>query len=589
MQEYDVVVAGGGMAGLCTALAAARAGVKTVLIHNRPVLGGNASSEVRVHICGATVHGKRKNARETGILEELLLENKRRNPQYSYSVWDTILWEKAYFQENLTLYLNTQIFKVMTEGDRITRIRALQMTTEKELEFAGKIFVDCTGDGLLAVQAGADTRMGREARSEYGESFAPEQADHCTMGNTLMFCANDTGAPCSFEKPEWAYDITEEQLAGRAHTAAGDEPAGVDSGYWWLELGGTQNVIADSEEIRDELLKTLYGIWDHIKNKPGHGAENYALDWIQFLPGKREGRRILGEHVLCQQEVADAVVFEDAVAYGGWPMDMHPPEGFRNEAYATEYLHLDKVYGIPYRCYYSRNIKNLMMAGRTISATHTAFGSVRVMGTCAVGGQAVGTAAAMAVKADCLPGQIGNSVKALQQRLLRDDCYIPGIRNEDGNDKARTARVCASSWQTGWEPDNVINGIARPEEGNANGWRSKSFAEGEPWIKLDFEETDVASVELKFDSDLAAELMITMSKVRQKMQPQGLPGSLVKSYTLLAYRQGRQVYRHKTENNGQRFVRHRFPEGIRADAIVLQVHSCYGEDAATVFEIRIYA
>lgn len=585
----DVVVAGGGMAGICTAIAAARGGARTVLIHNRPVLGGNASSEIRMHICGADCHAKRKNARETGIIEELLLENRRRNPQHSFSVLDTVLWEKVRFQENLDLYLNTQLLEAEVQGQEIETVLAYQMTTEKWLRFSARIFVDCTGDGYLAVQAGAKTRMGREASSEFGESFAPVKADAGTMGNTLMFCARDTGKKTAFTRPFWAYELSEEDLEGRGHSRISDDMGtyGIDSGYWWLELGGEQNVISDGEEIRDELLKYLYGIWDHIKNKGDHGADDYELEWVQFLPGKRESRRIEGDYILRQQDLENAEEFEDVVAYGGWPMDMHPPGGFRHEGNATDYLHLKKIYGIPYRCYCSRDISNLMMAGRNISATHMAFGSVRVMATCAVGGQAVGTAAAMAVERGCTPREIGDDIRTLQQRLLRDDCYLPGIRNEDENDLARSAEVTASSSEPGWEPANVINGIARSVSGENNGWRSSEPAEGQ-WIRLKFREEEIRKVILKFDSDLSSEIMISLSQVTRDSQTPGMPRCLVREYEISLGYQGKEVFTRLIKENGQRMRVHDIPAGIYADELTVRIRGTYGAGYASMYEVRIY-
>lgn len=587
--SYDVVVVGGGMAGICTAIAAARGGAHTALVHDRPVLGGNASSEIRMHICGADCHAKRKNARETGIIEEILLENRSRNPQHSFSVLDTVLWEKVKFQENLELYLNTHMLKADVQDGKIQSILANQMTTETWFCFQGKIFVDCTGDGLLAVQAGAKTRMGRESASEFGESDAPEQADKRTMGNTLMFCARDTGKKSVFKKPFWAYDLSEEDLKGRGHSRLEDAFGnyGVDSGYWWLELGGTKDVIKDGEEIRDELLKYLYGVWDHIKNKGDHGADCYELEWVQFLPGKRESRRIEGDYILKQQDLQEAVPFQDVVAYGGWPMDMHPPGGFLHDGGATEYLHLKDLYGIPYRCYCSKDISNLMMAGRNISVTHMAFGSVRVMATCAAGGQAVGTAAAMAIKRGCTPREIGNDIRALQQQLLKDDCYLPGVKNEDEYDIARKAQITASSYVQGWEPQSVVNGISRTTAEQNNGWKSQGDAEGQ-WIKLAFEETKVKEIMLKFDSDLSNEIMISLSQVTRNAQHPGLPDCLVKDYEICLSRKGKTVYTECVEENCQRFRKHVIPAGIQADEMTVQIGTTYGKAPATIYEVRMY-
>ncbi len=587
--HFDFVVVGGGMAGICTAIAAARHGAQTVLVHNRPVLGGNASSEIRMHICGATVHGQHDNVRETGIIEEILLENKKRNPQNSFSIFDTILWEKVRFQKNLTLLLNTQMTDVNTENGNLCSIDCFQLTSERRLRVMGRIFADCTGDGTLAAFAGAETRMGRESRSEFGESFAPEQADRGTMGSTLMFCANDTGAPCRFERPEWAYEYGPDELSNRQHSADGPEASGVDAGYWWIELGGLQDTIRDSEEIRDELLKTLYGIWDHIKNKGDHGAENYALDWVQFLPGKRESRRIVGDYMLKQQDLEQAVPFEDVVAYGGWPMDMHPPEGFFYQGGPTAYIHLNQVYAIPYRCYYSHNIGNLMMAGRNISATHTAFGSTRVMATSAVGGQAVGTAAAMALHLKCTPREIGNHMQQLQQQLLRDDCYLPGVPNQDPDDLARGAAVEASSWEAGWEPEQVINGIGRTVSEQMNGWKSRSLQDGSQWIRLHFAPSRIGEVDLKFDSGLSRDIMISVSKAVLAREEPGVPSTLVKDYTLRFLRDGKEVGKLDVNGNYQRFRVHKLMQPVIADSVDIQVHSTCGVDFAKIFEVRIYS
>ena len=591
-KKYEVIVAGGGMSGVCAALASARGGAKTALIQDRPVLGGNASSEIRMHICGATHHGQRENARETGILEEILLENRAQNPQHSFSVLDTVLWEKVMKQENLDLFLNTRVTNVKAEEGKICCLYAQQMTTEKDYEFSGKIYIDCTGDGMIAARGGAAWRRGREGQEEFGEQYAPLQPDAGTMGNSLMFKSIDMGHPVPFQKPEWAYEYQEEDLVYRGHGAHGPEKDhfDIESGYWWIELGGTENTIGDAEQIRDELLKTLYGVWDHIKNKGDHGAENYALDWVQFLPGKRESRRIEGDYFLKEQDLLEGKVFEDAVAYGGWPMDMHPPQGFLFSGDPTRYIDLKKVYTIPYRCYYSKNISNLMMAGRNISATHMAFGSTRVMGTCAVGGQAAGTAAAMAVEKGCTPREIGRSfIQQLQRRLMRDDCYLPGYINEDPDDLIRTAEEIQCSTQSAeGEAEKVRDGHQRNENGQIHQWISQKMDGKEQWIAVKLsEKQNLKEIHIKFDTDLTTEIEPTLSgPIRRKQRP-GLPCSLVKRYSVEAWKDGKKVWEDAVDNNCQRFCIHR--PNAEADTIRIVIQDTWGCDNAKIFEIRAYA
>ena len=440
VKDYKVVVIGGGMAGVCAAIASARQGEKTALINNRPVLGGNASSEIRMHIVGADYHGFRQNARETGIIEEILLDNKRINKSNSFSILDTILWEKTRFQENLDLYLNTHITSLVKDEDKIIRVVGEQLTTEKIFELNGEIFIDATGDGTIAYMSGAEYMSGREGKDKFGEKFAPEKSDNHTMGNTLLFSAVDMGKKVEFIKPNWANTYQEEDLAYRPHHE-------INSGYWWIEIGGDDlDVIQDGEVIRDELLKAVYGVWDHIKNSGNHNADNFALDWVGFLPGKRESRRIVGDYILKEQDLFEGKIFDDAIAYGGWPMDMHTVGGIRTRREPNDFIMMDDLYTIPYRSIYSVNIKNLMVAGRDISASHMAFGSTRVMATCAVIGQAAGTAAAMCTSKKVLPRELNKDINELQQRLMKADCYIPGFKNEDKEDLALTSKISASSF-----------------------------------------------------------------------------------------------------------------------------------------------
>ncbi len=495
-KKYDIVVVGGGLSGMCAAIAAARHGANTAIVQNRSVYGGNASSEIRMHIVGANSHAAKPDLAETGILMEMLLENKRRNPYASFPVFDSVLWETVQFQENLTSYLNTNMDDVILENGRIRTIICHQNTTETELRLSADIFVDATGHGTLGVMAGCGSRLGTEARAEFNEPNAPDMANTDTMGNTLMFSAVNRGEKVIFEKPKWAYTFTEEQLKYREHAnAIGSHAEGgklvefeegsgrlphfsnVDSGYWWIELGGDwDDIIREGEEIRDELVKCVYGVWNHLKNQGDHGVDNYDLDWVGMVPGYRESRRLEGDYLLNENDVRANRIFEDAVAYGGWQMDQHTVKGlFDFDKIPSRILNFNGCYTIPYRCFYSKEVPNLMMAGRDISTTKTAFGSTRVMGTCAVGGQAVGTAAALAIHYGCEPKQVGEHMDELQQTLLKDDCYIPGFANHDPADLCRSASVSATSWKEGCEPANVINGVARREGGRENAWESRDL------------------------------------------------------------------------------------------------------------------
>ncbi len=441
---YDLAVIGGGLAGVCASIAAARLGLKVALINDRPVLGGNSSSEIRVHVGGAD-HDFRW-SRETGVIEELRIEDRFRNhsPIVSgkiNSVWDTVLWEWTTREPNLDLFLNTSARKAVMEGDsRIAAVECDQLGTEKTLRIKADLFIDSSGDGAVAYSAGAQYRMGRESRTEFDEDKAPEAPDDKTMGSSILFGAVDMGSPVRFRRPAWAREYpTEDDLPFRWHER-------VTSGYWWIELGGEENTIYDNEEIRDELWRCLFGVWDHIKNKGDHGAENLALEWVGAVPGKRESRRFIGDYVLRQQDVESMARFPDAVAYGGWPIDIHPPGGIRQMGLPALMDRLPGPYSIPFRCLYSQNVVNLMMAGRNISVTHVALGTTRLQATGAVEGQAVGTAAYLCAKHGLMPRQICEGhIDELQQLLLKHDCYIPGVGNESKEDLARGRSVTATS------------------------------------------------------------------------------------------------------------------------------------------------
>lgn len=589
--SYDLVVVGGGMAGLCAAISAARHGAKTALLQDRPVLGGNASSEIRMHICGATRHGQRPNARETGIIEEILLENKYRNPTHSYGMFDVLLWEKAAYQDGLDLYLNTSALQVHTEQGHITEIIARQTTTEKTFVFRAAQYMDCSGDGMISALAGASYMFGREAAAAFEEPGAVETADTVTMGNSIQFRALDEGREVVFHRPDWAYDYHDADWIGRVKFAE------ITSGYWWLEIGGTQwNVVNDSETTRDEMLRILFGLWDYIKNYSNvrEQAANLALDWVAFVPGKRESRRIVGDYVLREQDLLEGRVFEDAVAYGGWHIDTHRPEGFyafihKEPQPVDANVVLDDLYTIPYRSLYARDVDNLFLGGRIISATHRAFASTRVMATCAVAAQAAGTAAAMAVEKGCGPRDILSSIQELQQTLLRDGCYIPGTANADPDDLARTAAVSCSSETAEGGCALAVNGWNRPIGEQNNMWISGSLEETPQWLQLSWQQPiKPRELRLTFDSDLSAEIMISLSKWHHVRQQEGVPDTLVRDYRIVMLKEGREIYSERVEENRQRLRIHPLP-GQDCNQVRIEVLRTWGCEQARLCEIRVYA
>jgi hypothetical protein len=446
---FDVTVIGGGLSGICAAIAAARLGQKVALVHNRPVLGGNSSSEVRVWVCGATGHGVNRYARETGIMGELFIQNQYRNPEGNPYLWDVTLLEAVKAEPNLTLFMNTDVREVEADGEKNVRIirsvKGWMMGSEREITFESEMFLDCTGDGLIGFLAGAAYRIGREARHEFGEEWAPEVADDITLGSTLLFYTKDTEKPVRFVAPSFAKDITTTSIPIKRVIRSGDSGCH----YWWIEWGGELDTVDENEQIRDELWSVIYGIWDYIKNSGNFQAENMTLEWVGSIPGKREYRRFLGDTILTQNDVISQRPFEDRVAFGGWSIDLHPPQGMYATESGSKHLHADGIYHIPFGCLYSRNVSNLLFAGRNISASHVAFGTTRVMATCAVMGEAAGVGAALSVIKGITPRELREQhLTELQQTMLRTDASIIGLHNVDSADLARKGTITASSTMT---------------------------------------------------------------------------------------------------------------------------------------------
>lgn len=566
--QVDLCVVGGGLAGMCAAIAAARHGARVALMHDRPVLGGNASSEVRMWVCGA--HGS--NNRETGLIEEIELDNLRRNPQKIYPLWDALLYEKVRLEPNITLLLNCSCLDATMRGDRLASVRGWQGTAETWHTVEAALFADCSGDSILAPLSGAEYRIGREARGEFDESIEPELADQRTMGMSLLLQARQTDRPQPYTPPPWAnVYASDENLPYRDHALPG-------ANFWWIELGGEADSIHDTEALRDELLKAVYGVWDHVKNRGDHGADNWVLDWVGFLPGKRESRRYVGDYIVSQRDVEAGGPFDDVVAYAGWTMDDHHPAGLHYPGEPTIFHPAPSPWGIPYRSLYSRNVANLFCAGRNISTTHAALSSSRVMKTCALLGQAVGTAAAIAARHGLAPrGVYEGRLGELQQTLMDDDCWLPGHRRA----VAALTREAALSASSG-DPEPLRSGIDRPSGASGHGWAG---APGASWVEYRFGGPhEVREVRLVFDSDLARDRADHRMRCACTLDdpPAGVTPAMTRAFTIEVLDEaGRWHTVIDERDNHQRLVRR--PLGRRAVAVRFTPRATWGALLARLF------
>ena len=634
----DLLVAGGGMSGVCCALAAARLGTNVILVQDRAVLGGNASSEIRMHIVGATgLHAGLPlllEPREGGIIEEIRLELAVRNPQRSAAVFDLILYELCRAEPKLTLLLNTTVVGARVEGRRIVEVMAERPSTEDRFTIAATMFADCTGDGRLGAEAGVPVMRGREGQAVFGETLAPEQGDAKTLGSTILFQAKQHDRPMPYVAPPWVRKFQPTDFALRPFGKSGCD-LGLEYGYWWIEWGGCLDTLKDNERIRDELLAITLGIWNHIKNESGLDVSRWALDWIGMVPGKRESRRFVGQHILTESDLMNSRAFPDAIAFGGWPIDLHPPEGVDapTEAPCTQ-NHLRWLYDIPLRSCVAGKLENLFFAGRNLSATHIAFASTRVMATCAAVGQGVGTAAALALKAGVIPAEIVGSsalMRAIQQRLLRDDAYLIGVRRADADDLAPCAVVTASSEQLGGEAALVLSAQTRavhgPEEvapaEPANQWENvlAEIATGKATALYTSAPLDraalglhrwmsdpvaglpatlelrwaapvaVQQIQLIFDTGLHRFLTLSQADGYTARMEWGRPQpETVRDYRLEAKIGGEWRVIHTEVGNYQRRRVHCLTgDGAPASALRVVVTATHGLDHARICEVRVYS
>ena len=512
----DLVVVGGGLAGLLCAVAAARGGVKVILVQDRPMLGGNASSEIRMGICGAHGNGRK----ETGILEELQLNNVYRNPLMRYTRWDDEMYSLAIMEKNITLLLNTSVQTVQMDGNSIKSVDAWNGNEYCTYHISGKLFADCSGDSILRL-SGAEFRRGREKMSEFDEDFLMNpDGDDKSMGNSILLqlrkcLPSEEHRP--FIPPPWAYHFDDEFFAarekGKEYNRSAIRPWPENNNFWWIEYGGNIDTVADANEIQFELKKVAYGVWEYMKNHPDGRCRDYELDWIGSLPGKRESARFVGDHILNQHDIMAGGHFDDNVCYGGWTLDDHHPDAFRHVGGLSQHHVPPSPFGIPYRIMYSRNIDNLFFAGRNVSCTHMGLSATRVMATCALMGQAIGTAAAIALKHGTTPrGVYEKHIRELQAQLLEDDVMIPDFPRKvsDITLRAKTAYPL------------LQNSIDRDMDETDNGvW----LAEGES-VLYEWEQPEqISNCRFVFDTVLVYESK-RMRKLEGVVEPKEMPEML---------------------------------------------------------------
>lgn len=416
-QNYDVVIAGGGTAGMCAAMSAARLGRKVALVHDRPVLGGNNSAEVRVHLGGRIEQEPNKGL---GRMVREFGHTKKGNAKPAEYYEDDKKMDFIKSNPNITLFPSFHVNKAYCDGNKITKIEACNIEDGSILSLYGNIFIDCTGDGTLGMLSGADYREGREASFEFGETLAPDTADNMTMGASVQWYSQEKPSKQSFPHFDFELPFNSENCEK------------VTFGEWTWEGGIGRDQIAEGERIRDYGLMVIYSNWDYLKNHiKDKDFENRALEWVAYIAGRRESRRLMGDYILKQDDIDKNVFHEDASFTTTWTIDLHFQDpankaAFPAEPYKAETKHYRIYpYAVPYRCLYSRNIDNLLMAGRNISCTHVGLGTVRLMRTTAMMGEVTGMAAALCNKYQCTPRDIYRSHLPELKELMKEGLGKP--------------------------------------------------------------------------------------------------------------------------------------------------------------------
>lgn len=576
--EFDFAVVGGGVAGVVSAIAAARYGLKVAFINDRPVLGGNGSNEAHISLDGVAHKGDH----ETGIIYEIK----------TIKEYENLTWSKAFAkvikaEKNISLFENMLVDDAISFNGTIDRVHIVNTYDLMEYSLAAKYYCDATGDAWLGYYADALYHIGREAKHQYNESFAPEMADGNTMsgcitkvvtdgGDTICsFWSQDVGYDVPFVSPDWAYKLPEGEKLGR-------EPMYIDRGEWWLETPNDYDDIWESEYVRDTMFRIATGYFDWLKNswKDRARVATFALRNLGTYNAKRESRRLVGDYVMTQNDFNGSANFKDAVCYAGWNIDVHHVKGIFSGDGGSYALNEEvPVTPVPFRSLYSKNINNMFMVGRCASVSHIGLGATRTQLTGATMGQAVGTAVYLCKKYELDPRTVGiEHIEELQQLLLKDGQYIPGVFNNDTNDIARNAEIIADSETENGKAVNIINGKTRPRDGADYAWISSG--ELPQSIALKFNEPrTINEVLITFE--------IPFKRYDKGFMPQPERDEMVTDFTVELKTENGYEQIADIHNNYQRLVcidaKNKIASEIKITAI-----KCHKSKFATITEIRAY-
>ena len=577
--KYDLIVVGAGVGGVVAAISAARYGLKTALVNDRPKLGGNAAEEANVAPEGAAHRGRH----ETGVVYEI--KNYREDNKVS---WSQAFSKFTSEEENLTVFENMLLTDAVKKGNKICEIYTVSTLDLSEYKLSADMYVDATGDGWLGYYAGAAYRIGREAKFQHGESFAPDVADGNTMSGCATakdpykalsvffgFLAEETGNDVDFKAPDWAFKLPEGDALGRT-------PTRVHRGEWWLEMPNDYDDLFENEFVRDSMFRMALGYFDWLKNSWSgrEAARGYALKRLATYNAKRESRRLIGDYIMTENDYVEGKTFFDAVTYCGWNIDVHHVGGILsgNGGKFTANKKIP-ITPIPFGSLYSKNVSNLFMVGRCISVSHVGLGPVRVQLTAGTMGQAVAAAAFLSRKYSVTPRGIREEyIEELQQMLIKDGMSIPGISHGDKADLARSAKVSATSYIAGGSPENVLNGKMQRSDGKDYAWISE---EGLPQsITLAFTKTEsVSQVRLTFD------VPFEEYKYGYMEQPERLDTVTDLSLSILSDGEWKEI--RTVRDNIQRLVVIDFDK-VSLNAIKITVLKTIGSKNAKITEIRVY-